>query len=202
MFCSQIYSQWLTWSLAYGKHSLRLVEWGKETVPLALSILWKGAYHVLTMSHSFPLFPIAREFTSLPLIFFPALWRYLGFWKSFVALVWVLEQPHHAAFRLFLKFWNRLWSNVELCPSTSLYKQPAPPVWSANYPGTTCGFWPPHPPHAHVITYFFWLGELQVHLLSAHSDFTSPLWPNSSELPSMTFSEVGWGLESLSLAWQ
>lgn len=52
-------------------------------------------------------------------------------------------------------------------------------------------------PHVSLITYFFWLGELEVHLLSAHSDFTPPLWPDFSELPSITFSEHVWGLESI-----
>lgn len=53
--------------------------------------------------------------------------------------------------------------------------------------------------YVYLITYLFWLGELEAHLPSAHSDFTPPLWPNSSELLSMTFSEHVWDLESVSL---
>lgn len=46
-------------------------------------------------------------------------------------------------------------------------------------------------PHAHWTTNFFWPEELELHLLSTHSDFT----------PNMTFSEHVWGLESVSLTW-
>lgn len=95
--------------------------------PGIIYFLWK--YHVFTMSHSFLLFSIAGEFTSLPPILFPTSWRYLGFWRSFVALAWILEQPYDAAFHLFLKFWNGLWYNVGLFPSTS---SGVPDLWDLN----------------------------------------------------------------------
>lgn len=107
MFCSQTYSQWLTWSLGHGNHSIRLVEWGKEIVPLVLSIFFeRGQYHVLTRGHSIFLFPMAGEFTPLPMILlFPTLWRKQGIWRSLMALVQNLVKSYQATFHCYLNIW-------------------------------------------------------------------------------------------------
>lgn len=178
LFCSQMYSQWLTWSLTYRKHSLKFFEVGKETVPLALSVFsGTGQCHVLTMTHSFP--PFSPSQKKSPLCY----WFYLqpsggnpGLWKLLVALAWMLEQ----SLQLSISSWNSgadcepMWycgallhclNSVHLLGGVSSPSQEEPPVGC---------------PRDHAL---LWPGELEVHLLSAHSDFSSPLWPHSGEFP-------------------
>lgn len=78
-------------------------------MPLALSVFSeRGQYHVLTMSHSFLLFPIAGEFIFPVTILFPiSLEEGGGVLKVIAASAWKLTQFYHTAFHLSLEFWGR-----------------------------------------------------------------------------------------------